>query len=79
MLAQGRYRLLNSGFCQNLEFVLANAESLPFHDRYFDMTFMAFGLRNVTNQQNVLNELYRITKPGGKICILEFSKPNNCC
>jgi demethylmenaquinone methyltransferase/2-methoxy-6-polyprenyl-1,4-benzoquinol methylase len=77
MLAQGRHRLLNSGFCQNVGFVLANAECLPFHDRCFDMIFMAFGLRNVTHQQNALNELYRITKPGGKICILEFSKPNH--
>ena len=77
MLAQGKQRLLNAGFYKNIEFVLANAEKLPFEDRTFDMVFMAFGLRNVTYQQNALNELCRVTKPGGKICILEFSKPKS--
>lgn len=77
MLVQGRNRLINDGFYDNIKFVLANAESLPFADRYFDLIFMAFGLRNVTNQQAALQELCRVTRPGGKICILEFSKPNN--
>ena len=77
MLAQGRNRLLDAGFVKNIEFSQVNAECLPFEERIFDITFMAFGLRNVTNQNNALKELWRITKPGGKICILEFSKPTS--
>ncbi len=75
MLAQGRMRLINSGFIENVNFIQVNAQSLPFSDRYFDTSLMAFGLRNVTDQQMALNELFRVTKPGGKIYILEFSKP----
>lgn len=75
MLAQGRNRLLDAGYVKNIEFAQVNAESLPFEERIFDTTFMAFGLRNVTRQDLALKELCRITKPGGKICILEFSKP----
>lgn len=75
MLEQGRTRLINLGFVDNIQYFQINAEALPFPEQYFDTTLMAFGLRNVTHQQNALEELYRITKPGGKICILEFSKP----
>jgi len=75
MLAQGKMRLLNQGYLENIEFVQANAEQLAFPEQYFDVSFIAFGLRNVPNQQQALNELFRVTRPGGKICILEFSKP----
>ena len=75
MLAQGRMRLLNEGFVEKIDFMQVNAEALPFPDRYFDTCLMAFGLRNVTHQQDALYELYRVTQPGGRICILEFSKP----
>jgi len=74
MLQQGRMRMLNAGYFENIHFSQVNAEALPFADQIFDLSFMAFGLRNVTNQNNALKELCRITKPGGKICILEFSK-----
>ena len=77
MLAQGKERLINAGFLKGVHIVQANAESLPFNDRYFDLIFMAFGLRNVTNKEQALKELCRITKPGGKLCVLEFSKPTS--
>lgn len=75
MLMQGRMRMLNAGFIENIHYSQVNAEALPFADKLFDASFMAFGLRNVTHQANALKELCRITKPGGKLCILEFSKP----
>lgn len=77
MLAQGRQRLINAGFFNGVNIVQANAESLPFNDRYFDLIFMAFGLRNVTDKDKALQELCRVTKPGGKLCVLEFSKPTS--
>ncbi|NDH09081.1 MAG: bifunctional demethylmenaquinone methyltransferase/2-methoxy-6-polyprenyl-1,4-benzoquinol methylase UbiE [Gammaproteobacteria bacterium] len=77
MLMQGRMRMLNEGFFENIHYSQVNAEALPFADQIFDVSFMAFGLRNVTNQANALKELCRITKPGGKLCILEFSKPKH--
>lgn len=77
MLEVGRKRLLEAGQLQGLEFVLANAEALPFENHTFDLITMAFGLRNVTHQQQALNEMYRVLKPGGRLLVLEFSKPNN--
>ena len=77
MLTQGRRRLVDEGYIQGIDYVLANAEALPFSNRYFDLSFMAFGLRNVTHKERALQELWRVTKPGGKVHILEFSQPKS--
>ena len=77
MLAVGRDRLLNEGITDNITYVQADAETLPFPDNYFDMSTIAFGLRNVTDKQQALNDIYRVLKPGGKLLILEFSKPSS--
>ncbi len=75
MLEQGRRRLLDKGYGSNIKFVEANAEELPFDDNSFDCITIAFGLRNVTDQQKALASMYRVLKPGGRLLILEFSKP----
>lgn len=75
MLEVGRERLLNAG-CNNVDFVLANAETLaPFDDNSFDLLTISFGLRNVTDKDAALRSMYRVLKPGGRLLILEFSKP----
>lgn len=75
MLQQGRNRLLDKGIIENIAFVQADAENLPFHDNQFDCVSISFGLRNVTDKQRALHSMYKILKPGGKCLILEFSKP----
>lgn len=75
MLAVGRDRLIDLGLLDNIRFVQANAECLPFMDNRFDCITMAFGLRNVTDKQTALASMYRVCKPGGKVMILEFSTP----
>ncbi len=75
MLEEARKRLLNHGIVENTEIVQANAEELPFADNTFDRAIMAFGLRNVTHKDKVLENLYRVLKPGGRMIILEFSQP----
>ena len=77
MLKIGEERLTNKGWLANLEFVLANAEALPFADNSFDLITMAFGLRNVTHQDKALAEMARVLKPGGRVLVLEFSRPKN--
>lgn len=77
MLQIGRDRLINQGICQNVYTVQADAECLPFPDNYFDCISIAFGLRNVTNKAAALRSMYRIVKPGGRLLILEFSKPTS--
>ncbi|MGB6976077.1 MAG: bifunctional demethylmenaquinone methyltransferase/2-methoxy-6-polyprenyl-1,4-benzoquinol methylase UbiE [Gammaproteobacteria bacterium] len=75
MLNIARERLTNQGIVGNVEYVIADAERLPFSDNEFDIITIAFGLRNVTDKMVALNNLYRILKPGGQVLILEFSKP----
>ena len=75
MLANGRSRLIDKGITGNVSFALANAERLPFHDNHFDLVTIAFGLRNVTNIQHALNSIFQTLRPGGRLLILEFSKP----
>ncbi len=75
MLEVGRERLINAG-CNNVDFILANAETLaPFDDNSFDLVTISFGLRNVTDKDAALRAMYRVLKPGGRLLILEFSKP----
>lgn len=75
MLAVGKTRLTQAK-CKNVEYVLANAESLaPFADNSFDLVTISFGLRNVTDKDAALEAMYRVLKPGGRLLILEFSKP----
>jgi demethylmenaquinone methyltransferase / 2-methoxy-6-polyprenyl-1,4-benzoquinol methylase len=75
MLEQGRERLLNAGILNNVSYVQADAEELPFPSNYFDCLTIAFGLRNVTDKDKALRSMYRVLKPGGKLLVLEFSKP----
>ncbi|RIY34860.1 bifunctional demethylmenaquinone methyltransferase/2-methoxy-6-polyprenyl-1,4-benzoquinol methylase UbiE [Psittacicella gerlachiana] len=77
MLAVGKERLTNQGIVNNVRFVQANAEQLPFPDNYFDVIVISFGLRNVTNKDKALQEMHRVLKVGGRALVLEFSKPTN--
>jgi demethylmenaquinone methyltransferase/2-methoxy-6-polyprenyl-1,4-benzoquinol methylase len=77
MLMVGKEKLTNMGIMANLNYVQANAEALPFPDNHFDLVTMAFGLRNVTEKSNALASIFRVLKPGGRLLVLEFSKPTN--
>ena len=77
MLKVGRDKLIDSGHHGNIEYVQANAECLPFPDNHFDVVSIAFGLRNVTDKDAALCSMLRVLKPGGRLLILEFSKPGN--
>jgi demethylmenaquinone methyltransferase/2-methoxy-6-polyprenyl-1,4-benzoquinol methylase len=77
MLGTGRDRLLDEGVCGNVEFVLADAEALPFRESSFDCVTIAFGLRNVTHKERALASMLRVLKPGGRLLVLEFSKPTS--
>lgn len=77
MLQVGRDKLTNKGIVGNIEYVQANAETLPFPDNSFDCITIAFGLRNVTDKDTALRSMLRVLKPGGRLLVLEFSKPTN--
>ncbi len=75
MLSRGRDRLLDRGIAGNVAFVQANAECLPFADASFDCVTIGFGLRNVTDKDAALASMRRVLRPGGRLLVLEFSKP----
>ncbi|MGP7735019.1 bifunctional demethylmenaquinone methyltransferase/2-methoxy-6-polyprenyl-1,4-benzoquinol methylase UbiE [Oceanimonas smirnovii] len=77
MLKVGRDKLRNKGLGSNIAYVQANAEALPFPDNHFDLITIAFGLRNVTNKDKALASMQRVLKPGGRLLVLEFSKPQH--
>ena len=74
MLGEGRSRLLDDGLVQ-VPVAQANAECLPFADDSFDCITIGFGLRNVTDKDAALRSMRRCLKPGGRLLVLEFSKP----
>jgi demethylmenaquinone methyltransferase/2-methoxy-6-polyprenyl-1,4-benzoquinol methylase len=76
MLQTGRARLLDGGITGNVDYLQADAERLPFADASFDCILMAFGLRNVTEKPRALDSMYRVLRPGGRLLILEFSRPS---
>ena len=77
MLKVGRDRLIDRGITENVTFSQADAQYLPFPDNTFNVITIAFGLRNVTDKNMALRSMLRVLKPGGKLLILEFSKPTS--
>ena len=77
MLRVGRDRMTDRGNVRGLTYVQCNAEALPFPDASFDLVTIAFGLRNVTHKEDALRSMLRVLKPGGRLLVLEFSKPTN--
>ena len=76
MLRRGRDRLVNAGMTGNVEYAEADAENLPFKSEVFNCVTIGFGLRNLTDKSSALRSMRRVLKPGGRVLILEFSKPN---
>ncbi|KAL8621512.1 hypothetical protein ACOMHN_026184 [Nucella lapillus] len=77
MLDVGKQRAVKQGLTSDVTWVQGNAESLPFSDCSFDAYTIAYGIRNCTNVQQVVDEAYRVLKPGGRFMCLEFSQVPN--
>ncbi|HEX4588662.1 MAG TPA: bifunctional demethylmenaquinone methyltransferase/2-methoxy-6-polyprenyl-1,4-benzoquinol methylase UbiE [Gemmataceae bacterium] len=77
MLQRGVEKAARRGAADRIRFVEADAQRLPFPDHSFQIVCVAFGLRNVTDTDRGLAEMVRVTKPGGRVAILEFSKPRH--
>ena len=73
MLAVGRDKLIDAGIFAPL--ALCDAEKLPFRSNSFDCVSVAFGLRNMTHKDAALAEMTRVARPGGRVIVLEFSRP----
>ena len=75
MLELGKKRLADRGCVGNVSYVLADAENLPFEEERFHTVMISFGLRNVTRQDRALASMQRVLRPGGRLVVLEFSRP----
>lgn len=75
MLVRGLQKAMGAGVTDQVRFVAAPAEGLPFVDETFDAVFVAFGIRNVADRRRGFEEMARVLKPGGRVVILEFSTP----
>jgi demethylmenaquinone methyltransferase / 2-methoxy-6-polyprenyl-1,4-benzoquinol methylase len=73
MLRTGRDRLLDEG--KVIPTAACDAEHMPFADGSFDLASVAFGLRNMTHKEAALAEMCRVLRPGGRLLVLEFSRP----
>jgi len=76
MLEVGRGKLKARGLDKTIELKLGDSENLPFADNYFDAVIVAFGVRNFENLERGLAEMFRVLRPGGRVVILEFSRPS---
>lgn len=77
MLSYGRDKLINNSILKPVNYLLADAQNIPINSNSYNITSIAFGLRNVTDKDKALREMYRVLKPGGRAMILEFSHPEN--
>ena len=75
MLAIGREKIKKIGLQNNIELKSGDSEAINFEDNTFDAVTVSFGVRNFQNLEKGLSEIKRVLKPGGKLVILEFSKP----
>ena len=77
MLEEGRKRMVDEGHAGNIDYMQIDAESIPFPDNSFHVVTIGFGLRNVTDKEKALREMFRVLRPGGRALVLEFSKPTS--
>jgi demethylmenaquinone methyltransferase/2-methoxy-6-polyprenyl-1,4-benzoquinol methylase len=77
MLVRATAKAARRGAQDRVRFVEADAQRLPCADDQFQITTVAFGLRNVTDPDRGLAEMVRVTKPGGRVAVLEFSRPRH--
>ena len=77
MLEIGRNKIQNLGLDNKITLLKGNSESIDFPDHYFDAVMVSFGVRNFENLEKGLVEIKRVLKPGGKLMVLEFSRPKH--
>ena len=77
MLQLGLEKIRKQGLATRIWIAEADALNLPFRGGTFDALSIAFGLRNLESPAHGLSEMHRVLKPGGKLVVLEFSKPTN--
>ena len=76
MLELGRHKVAKLDLIDQIDLLKGDSEAIFFNNNSFDAVTVAFGVRNFENLEQGLSEIYRVLKPGGKLIVLEFSKPS---
>ncbi len=76
MLEVGRKKMIEKGYSKLIQLLYGDSENLPFEENKFDAVIVSFGVRNFENLEIGLGEILRVLKPGGKLVVLEFSRPS---
>jgi demethylmenaquinone methyltransferase/2-methoxy-6-polyprenyl-1,4-benzoquinol methylase len=77
MLEFGRKKIQQKNLQSHIELINGDSEAIPFADNSFDAVMVAFGVRNFQNLEKGMQEIRRVLRPGGRLVVLEFSKPSN--
>jgi demethylmenaquinone methyltransferase/2-methoxy-6-polyprenyl-1,4-benzoquinol methylase len=77
MLEKGREKIIKRGLTGKIELLKGDSEHIDFRDDSFDVAMVAFGVRNFEDPMRGLKEMYRVTRQGGLLMVLEFSKPGS--
>ncbi|MEY4926734.1 MAG: bifunctional demethylmenaquinone methyltransferase/2-methoxy-6-polyprenyl,4-benzoquinol methylase [Bacteroidota bacterium] len=75
MLNVGIEKVKKAGFSHHIDMIQGDSENLPFENNKFDAITVAYGVRNFENLEKGLREMQRVLRPGGKLCVIEFSQP----
>lgn len=78
MMAIGEQKVAKAGYADKVTFEYGSALEMPYMDQSFDVVTCAYGVRNFSDLERGLKEMYRVLKPEGQVMILEFSYPTNC-
>ena len=76
MLEIGRKKIIKAGLQDKIELLQGDSEAILFDDNSFDAVTVAFGVRNFENLEKGLSEIRRVLKPGGRLVVLEFTRPS---
>jgi demethylmenaquinone methyltransferase/2-methoxy-6-polyprenyl-1,4-benzoquinol methylase len=76
MLEIGRQKIIKSGLQNHIELLNGDSEAILYNDNSFDAVTVAFGVRNFENLEKGLSEIKRVLRPGGKLIVLEFTRPS---
>jgi demethylmenaquinone methyltransferase/2-methoxy-6-polyprenyl-1,4-benzoquinol methylase len=76
-VAQNRWQNLHGKLAAPVQFLRGDAQHIPFPDETFDIVTISYGLRNLANFDAGLREMRRVTRPGGRILVLDFGRPDN--
>ncbi len=77
MVARGNFKVIKKNLSHKIRLNIGDGVEVPFADNSFDLVTISFGIRNFSDPQKSLQNIYKVLKPGGRVLIMEFALPKN--